>query len=44
MDIFFPLAPSPSQLEVTYLVAGAEKVLIVDTGEALNGLHLMKKD
>jgi hypothetical protein len=44
MDIFFPLAPSPSQLEVSYLVAGAKETLVVNTAKALNGLHLVQED
>jgi hypothetical protein len=43
LDIFFPLAPSPSQLEITYLVAGAKKTLVVNTGKALKGLHLVQE-
>lgn len=44
MDIFFPLAPSPTQLEITYTAAGVEKVLTVDTNKALSGLHLAHKE
>jgi hypothetical protein len=44
LDIFFPLAPSPTQLEITYMVAGVEETLVVNTSEALNGLHLFQHE
>jgi len=44
MDIFFPLAPSPSQLEVTYTLVSGKETLVVDTGKALNGLHLIQEE
>ena len=44
LDIFYPLAPSPTQLEITYMVAGAEETLVVNTSEALNGLHLFEDE
>lgn len=40
VDLFFPLAPSPTHLEITYTDAENEYRLIIDTKEALNGLHL----
>ncbi len=40
--IFFPLAPSPRQLELTYLDSRGEHTLIVDTQAALDGLHLVQ--
>ena len=44
LDIFYPLAPSPTQLEITYMVAGVEETLVVNTTEALNGLHLFQDE
>jgi len=44
LDIFYPLAPSPTQFEITYMVAGAEETLVVNTSEALNGLHLFQDE
>ena len=40
LDLFFPLSPSPAQVELTYNNSQGEHKLIIDTGEALNGLHL----
>ena len=42
LDIFYPLAPSPTQLEITYMVVGMEETLVINTSEALNGLHLVQ--
>jgi hypothetical protein len=42
LDIFFPLTPSPRQIEVTYLDSRGEHTLIVDTHAALEGLHLVQ--
>jgi hypothetical protein len=44
LDIFFPLAPSPIQLEITYMIAGVKENLVVNTSEALNGLHLVQEE
>ena len=44
LDAFFPLAPSPKQLEITYMIAGVQKTLVVNTSEALNGLHLVQEE
>lgn len=38
--VFFPLAPSPRQLEVAYSVGAVEHVAVLDTSAALDGLHL----
>jgi hypothetical protein len=38
--IFFPLAPSPSQIELAYNDSRGEHRLIVDTREILQGLHI----
>ena len=42
LDVFFPLAPSPTQLEITYMIAGVKETLVVNTSKALNGLHLVQ--
>jgi hypothetical protein len=41
LHVFFPLAPSPRQLELTYVDSRGEHTLIVDTQAALEGLHLV---
>ncbi len=41
VDLFFPLAPSPTHLEIIYTDTENEYRLIVDTRGALNGLHLI---
>ena len=40
-DLFFPLTPSPTHLEIIYTDTENNYHLIVDTQEALNGLHLI---
>ncbi len=40
LDLFFPLAPSPSQIEITYVDSRGQHTLIIDTQAALEGLHL----
>jgi hypothetical protein len=42
--IFYPLAPSPGQLELTYVDSRGEHTLIVDTLSALEGLHLVQAE
>ena len=42
LHVFFPLSPSPQQLELTYVDSGEEVSLIVDTRAALEGLHLVE--
>ena len=42
LDIFFPLSPSPRQVQLTYVDSQGEHTLIVDTHVALEGLHLVK--
>jgi hypothetical protein len=37
--LFFPLSPSPRQLEITYVAGGNKRLLVVDTLAALDGLH-----
>lgn len=41
VDVFFPLAPSPRQVVLTYADADGEHALVIDTRAALEGLHLM---
>jgi hypothetical protein len=40
LDIFFPLAPSPRMIEVTYVGSNGEERVAVDTEAALRGLHI----
>ena len=40
LNIFFPLAPSPRQLEITYVDADGIHTLAIDTRTVLDGLHL----
>jgi hypothetical protein len=40
MDVFFPLAPSPKELVVSYSADGNSHELVIDTGDVLDGLHL----
>ncbi len=42
LDVFFPLSPSPRQVELTYVDSQGEHTLIIDTHVALEGLHLVK--
>ncbi len=44
LDVFFPIAPAPQRVEVTYRDASGEHVLVVDTKAALAGLHLLPVD
>lgn len=39
LHIFYPLAPSPLRLEIHYVTNERDKILHVDTSEALQGLH-----
>lgn len=41
IDLFFPLVPSPTHLEVIYTDSDNEYRLVIDTREALDGLHLV---
>jgi hypothetical protein len=41
LDLFYPLAPSPRQIEMTYVDSRGEHILIIDTRPALDGLHLV---
>lgn len=40
LDLFFPLAPSPARLQLTYVDAAGEHRLAIDLAAALAGLHL----
>ena len=40
--LFFPLAPSPRQIELTFVDSRGEHKLIIDTGTSLEGLHLVQ--
>ena len=42
--LYFPIAPSPQRVEVTYTDPTGEHVLVIDTVTALAGLHLLPKD
>jgi len=44
LDIFFPLAPSPRQVEITYTDSQGDRTLIIDTHAALEGLHLAQAE
>ena len=40
VHIFFSLAPSPRQIEITYVDSRGDQTLIIDTHAVLGGLHL----
>jgi hypothetical protein len=40
LDVFYPLVPSPRQVVLTYIDSDGEHRLIVDTANALHGLHI----
>ena len=40
LDIFFPLAPSPRQIELTYIDSKGHHIVVIDTRTALDRLHL----
>ncbi len=44
VHIFFSLAPSPRQIEVTYANSRGDRTLIIDTQAALDGLHLARAE
>ena len=43
LDLFFPLAPSPSAVRITYADATGEHRLEIDIRDALSGLHLRER-
>jgi hypothetical protein len=44
LDLFFPLAPSPRQIEMAYVDSLGEYTLVIDTRTVLDGLHLARAD
>jgi hypothetical protein len=40
LDVFFPVAPSPKRVELTYTDVAGEHALVIDTSVALDGLHI----
>jgi hypothetical protein len=40
LDLFFPLAPSPQRVELTYVDGQGEHIIVIDTRESLDGLHI----
>ena len=42
LDIFFPLTPSPRQIEFIYVDSRGDHTLVIDTHTALEGLHLVQ--
>ncbi len=39
LDVFFPLAPAPRRIEISYTDTNGAHVLSCDTTKALDGLH-----
>jgi hypothetical protein len=44
IDLFFPIAPSPLELRIDYVDASGEQSIVIDTREALEGLHLAAEE
>ena len=44
ITVFFPLTPSPTQIEIVYRDAMGQKTMLVDTRSVLSGLHLDNAD
>ena len=42
LNIFFPLTPSPRQIEFVYFDSRGDHTLVIDTHTALEGLHLVQ--
>jgi len=40
LDVFFPIAPSPKKVALTYTDEIGEHVLVIDTSKTLSGLHI----
>lgn len=40
LDLFFPLAPSPKRVELTYTDVAGKHALVIDTSVALDGIHI----
>lgn len=43
LDLFFPLAPSPQRVELTYADSTGKYNLVIDTSTALRGLHIVEE-
>jgi len=41
LDMFFPIAPSPKKVELTYSDTEGEHRIVIDTSAALDGLHIV---
>jgi hypothetical protein len=41
VDVFFPIAPSPIEVRIDYEDASGEHSIVMDTSDALEGLHLV---
>ncbi len=41
LDMFFPIAPSPKTVVLTYADAAGEHRIVIDTSTALDGLHIV---
>ncbi len=44
LDVFFPLAPSPGLVEITYTSADGEQQIVIDTRKALSNLHIKEPE
>jgi len=44
LDIFFPLSPSPLQIEITYADSRGDHALIGDMQAVLEGLHVVRAE
>ncbi|MDR7136344.1 hypothetical protein J2X06_003570 [Lysobacter niastensis] len=44
LDVFFPISPSPAQLELAYDDGSGVRSLVLDTQQSLAGLHLPAPD
>jgi len=43
-DLFFPIAPSPQELRIDYTDSTGSHTIVVDTRQALDGLHLAQEE
>jgi hypothetical protein len=43
-DLFFPIAPSPLEVHIDYTDASGKHTIVMDTREALAGLHLPQEE
>ncbi len=44
LDLFFPIAPSPIEVRIDYTGASGENSIVLDTRDALQGLHLAPEE